>query len=203
MAATNNNKISYFNTLIFTIIAGVVSLGVVSLLFFDFGKQIIYFIVAFEVGVLGIIAYCIYKIIKGEMDKNNKKDKYVVRFDQCPDYYSSKIINNKEYCVADYIVRNDKGDVTVMRIFPEKDARGSISAPASINLDYANQTGTDYKYKFELRQLEQDPKIPTFEEKCKYLYTQPPPNPKYNAYRHFTQIPWTYAKSRCASLAEH
>jgi hypothetical protein len=203
MAATNNKKISYFNTLIFTIIAGVVSLGVVSLLFFDVGKQIIYFIVAFEVGVLGIIAYCIYKIIRGEMDKNNRKDKYVVRFDQCPDYYSSKIINNKEYCVADYIVRNAKGDVSVMRIFPEKDARGSISAPASISLDYANQTGADYKYKFELRQLEQDPKIPTFEEKCKYLYTEPPQNPKYNAYRHFTQIPWTYAKSRCASLAEH
>ena len=197
----SQNKISYFNTLMFTIFTGIVSLGVLSLLFFEFGKKFIYFIIAFEAGVFLLIAYCLYKIIAGDK-KINAKDKYVVRFDECPDYYSKKIVNGEEYCFNEYVVKDNAGNVKVIKITPSE-IGGVKQEPASaITLTDIVEPNANLYAKFKLHQLETDDNIPKYEEKCKYLFNQPPVDDKYNSYRHFTYIPYTYAKSRCESLAE-
>lgn len=197
----SQNKISYFNTLMFTIFTGIVSLGVLSFLFFDFGKKFIYFIIAFEVGVFMLIAYCLYKIISGDK-KINAKDKYVVRFDECPDYYSKKIIEGKEYCFNEYVVKDNAGNVKVIKITPAEIGGVKQDPDSAITLTDIVEPNAKLYAKFELHKLENDDNIPTYEEKCKYLFKQPPVDEKYNSYRQFTYIPYTYAKSRCESLAE-
>lgn len=197
--ATTDRRISYFNTLLFTIITGIVSLGVLSLLFFEFGKPYIYFIIAFEVGVFTIIGYCIYKIVSAEKAKADKKDKYVVRFDECPDYYSLKVIDNKDYCVNEYVTKTSRGELRISRLTPVNTTDNRPNAvPTVINLATSSKA---YEInKFPLRGIEDDPNIPTFEEKCKLLYKVPPEEDKYKDHMFYTRIPWTFAKSRCASL---
>ena len=187
----------------FTIFTGIASLGVLSFLFFDFGKKFIYFIIAFEVGVFILIAYCIYKIIKGDKKNKDNKDKYVVRFDECPDYYSKKIINGDDYCFNEYLVKDKVGKPVLIKISPHE-MNGTTLTPEKTTLltNIAEQSAPPYS-KFKLHKLETDDNILKFEDKCKLLFNAPSTSdPKYTDYLHYPYIPYTYAKSRCASLAE-
>lgn len=197
--ASNDRRISYFNTLLFTIIAGVVSLGVLSLLFFEFGKNYIYFIIAFEAGVFCLIGYCIYKIVSAEKAKANKKDKYVVRFDECPDYYSKKSIDGKDYCINEYVTKDANGKMRISRLTPIDMDNRPYPVPTTITT--ASNSPAYEQNKFPLRGIEEDVNIPDYADKCKLLYKIPGDDPKYTTHKFYTSIPWTFAKGRCASLA--
>lgn len=197
-----DNKISYFNTLMFTIFTAIASLGVLSFLLFDFGKKFIYFIVAFEVGVFTLIGYCIYKIIKGDKKANDIKTKYVVRFDECPDYYSRKVINGDDFCFNEYLVKDYQGNPVLIKISPAE-IDGITNTPEASTILNTTIPPTDNYSKFKLHRLEADEKIADYSEKCKIVYTKPSvSDSKYDNYTHYPDIPYTYIKSRCASLAE-
>lgn len=198
---SNDRKVSYFNTLLFTIITGIVSLCILALLFFEFGKKLIYFIIAFEVGVFILIAYCIYKIVSGEKKKLKSGDKYVVRFDECPDYYTKKEIDGKVWCYNDYVIKDLSGKIFVIRLTPSEINNVPQDVPTTISVTNSRLANDPVYSKFELKALETDDKIPSYEDKCKLLFKMPPAEDKYTKHMHYTYIPWTYAKSRCASLA--
>jgi uncharacterized membrane protein YhaH (DUF805 family) len=64
MAQNDNKNTSYFNTLIFTIVAGIISLLLLlALVFKPVRDHAMYFIIALEVGIFTIIAVCIYQIV--------------------------------------------------------------------------------------------------------------------------------------------
>lgn len=197
-----DNKISYFNTLMFTIFTAIASLGILSFLLFDFGKKFLYFIIAFEVGVFILIGYCIYKIIKGDKKAKDTKTKYVVRFDECPDYYSKKVINGDDYCFNEYLVRDDQGKPVLIKLTPAEKDGTEISPESSVTLNNTVPSIDNYN-KFKLRRLESDEKISEFHNKCKLVFNKPnESDSKYDNYLHYPDIPYTYIKSRCASLAE-
>lgn len=199
MSAKVDTKVSYFNTLIFTVITGIISLGVLCLLFFDIGKRFLYFIIAFEIGVFALIGFCLYVIISTEMAKKKNKIKYVVRFDECPDYYTKKVKDGKEYCINKYVVKDSRGNVFIAVISPAEIGNVPIDVPKTIS---TQESTSDPLYtNFELRALENDQEIKTLEEKCKLMYTAPPSDDKYMAHMHYHFIPWTYAKSRCESVS--
>ena len=197
-----DKKISYFNTLMFTIFTAIASLGVLSFLLFDFGKKFLYFIIAFEVGVFILIGYCIYKIIKGDKKAKDNKTKYVVRFDECPDYYSKKIINGDDFCFNEYLVKDDQGKPLLIKLTPAEIDGTAISPESYATLNNNVPTTDDYR-KFKLHRLETDEKIADFSDKCKLVFSKPNvSDSKYDNYTHYPDIPYTYIKSRCASLAD-
>jgi hypothetical protein len=198
---SSNTKISYFNTLVFTIITGVASLVLLSLLFFDIGKEFIYFIITFEIGIFVIIAYCITKIILGEMSKKKNTTGYVVSFDQCPEYYVKENIEGVEYCNNEFTtVDKITGRKYLMKLFPAEINNFPVE-PEQTVIKGPKAGSTTYDY-FPMRNLENDPDFRTMEEKCNLLFKAPTSNEdKYKEHTFYTYIPWTYAKSRCQSLA--
>lgn len=191
-----DNKISYLNTLIFTIVTGIISLIVLGCLFFEFGQRFIYFIIGFEIGVFFLIGYCIYKIVRAEKRYVSGDDKYVVRFNECPDYYAKRVYDGKEYCVNDYVVKDNAGGVYIVKVTP-----ASTDPPTSITVtDNATPYSGQPYSKFELHALEADNALKTYDEKCKPLFVNPT-DAKYQGYPDVSQIPWTYVRSRCESFA--
>lgn len=199
----SDQKISYFNTLIFTIVTGVVSLCILGLLFFDFGKSMIYFIIAFEIGVFCLIAYCIYKIVTGAKKENTRKASYVLRFNECPDYYTKRNIGGDVYCVSDYIVRDRNGEVYVSRVSPVLDRDGEpLYPPKNITINDNSTVGQQPFDKIKLSALEKDDKFPKNEDKCALIYNTPKDrDAKFDSYREYSVLPWTYMRSRCESFA--
>lgn len=198
--ATTEQKVSYFNTLIFTVITAIVSLGVLSLLFTESGKKMIYFIIAFEVGVFLIILYCIYKIISGETKSSSKSSTYVVNFDQCPDYYTKYThTNGDSLCLNNYIVKDDKGNIYVIRLDGNLE---TDTMDQTITLNPPGNTPLNTIAEFELTKLQKDTLIKNYEDKCALVMAKPPSSDtKYNSYAFYNKLPWTYLKSRCEGLA--
>lgn len=199
----SDQKISYFNTLIFTIVTGVVSLCILGLLFFDFGKSMIYFIIAFEIGVFCLIAYCIYKIVSGAKKETVRKSSYVLRFNECPDYYTKRMIKDDTYCVSDYIVRDRNGEVYISRVSPTVDRDGEpLEPPKNITINATSTVGERSYDKIKLTALEKDDKFAKNDEKCSLVYNTPKDrDSKYDPYRDYSILPWTYMRSRCESFA--
>ena len=195
-------KISYFNTLIFTLVAGIVSVLLLALLFFKGFGEYLPFIIALEVGIFSIIALCITQIILNEiyLDKLKKNIGYTMNFDKCPDYYTKRDSGDKEICSSDYIYK-DKGNKNwIMKIYPEDDItdplRGSRPLPANVSLEYL---GNEEKYeKFPLHELENEKTFKTYADKCGPLNMEPH-DPKIAYLKGYTLIPWTTMKSKCAS----
>lgn len=195
---SDDRKISYFNTLIFTIITAIASLAVLALLFFPFGKDFIFFIIAYEIGVFLIIAYCVYKIIRGDKDLRDQRASFVVRFDECPDFYTKNLHkeDNKLWCHNDYkVVDTATKQEYIYRIYPLKVDNAEVNLPKTIDLAARNNPAYT---QFELKKLETDDKYETYQKKCSVLYKNP--RSGNSAYNSFQDLPWTYAKSRCESL---
>lgn len=190
------DRLSYINTLIFTIFAALLSIALLFLVFLKATKEYIVFIVTVEVGLLAIIFYCIYKIVKSEKDLRSLRDasKLVVKFDECADYYVRRMdSDNNVYCSNDYIFTKDNDAQYLMKIYPE-----SVSLPnntlnnASSNAKYNPNAGRYEEYL--LQELATASNLPTYADKCKPLFTN------VNNYTEYSKIPWTFARSRCQSF---
>lgn len=200
--ASKEKKVSYFNTLIFTIITGVLSLGILGLLLYDIGKDFVFFIVTLEAGIFIIIGYCIYRIISHEKakEKASQEDRYVVNFDTCPDYYVKRMVGDKEYCFNDYTVKDETGKTYIMKVYPMEVNGTPIQIPPTIRPSN-NVGGNEYLFeKFDLHALESDPTLKTYKDKCNLVYQTPAD--RMNQYSHIPSLPWTFAQSRCESLAD-
>ena len=204
MSSGDNKKTSYFNTLVFTIIAGIVSLCIMGLFFFDIGKEFMVFLIALEVGIFSIIAFTIFKIYKYEKDIQSKGGALTMSFDECPDYYVKRDVGGKDYCFNEYHMQDVDGTNTIVKIQPLSIAgtqvpmnQGTITASDSVDAQ-------DPLYaKFELRKLQNDITIPSSEQKCSLVYSVPRTSQYTATYSHIPDLPWTYARSRCQSFAEN
>lgn len=197
--ANNDKKMSYFNTLMFTIITGIVSLCMLALLFFEFGKKFMIFIIAFEVGVFILITYSIVKIMM--LDKKKQAANFIVKFEECPDYYAKKNIDGTDYCFNDYVVNDSNGNINIIRLTPTEINNEINKVPKTISVSDDIRSGIDKHYeKFKLRELQTDNAIPKLKDKCGLFFKAPPDDAKYNSYQHYNYIPWTYAKGRCEGL---
>ena len=191
--ARNNREISYFNTLIFTIVSGIISLILLSTLFFSAMKPYIVGIVTVEIGIFVIIGYCIYKIVKNDNTIKDllKKNKIVVNFDECADYYVRRIdAAGKFICTNDYIITDDTNQKYIMKIVP-----ASQDLPGMNKINYNNSNTSFYTNErtetYMLRELVDNSNMPTYQEKCKPLYES------VAGFSDYKTIPWTYARSRC------
>lgn len=200
-SSDNEKKISYFNTLIFTIVTGIISLCILGLLFFEIGQKMIYFIIAFEIGVFALIGYCLYRIISGENKLKKNKESYVLRFNECPDYYTRHFNaeKNQVECINNYIVKDRNGQVYLSSLLPTKIGGEDVTIPPSVKAIPTTAAGHE---RIILNQLEKDENFPKYEDKCGLIFQTPASKDvKYNPYRSYSTIPWTYMRGRCESFA--
>ncbi len=191
------DKLSYFNTLIFTIISGIVSVALVILLFFKVGQKFKVAIIAVEVGIFAIIAYCITMIITRERRLNQIKanSNFVVNFDECGDYYVKRSDASGNYfCSNDHAIIDEKGDKYTMKIYPSE----NHVLPTANGINYNNgDNGMMPNARMEtykLKELDQSPVLKTTADKCAPLFVENA------AFKEYSHIPWTYARARCASF---
>jgi predicted membrane protein len=194
----------YVNTMIFAVIAAVMTVGLLALLFLiPKARTFAYAIVTFELGLIGIIIYAIFSIFKYESDLK-KKASYeaakVVSIDTCPDYFTNVLESPETTSTSTASATNVKKNVVCkngytsgkMTYYFAKRGCGNISMQdKSCFLDDLNLKATNInEYKIDLSNYQGL----TAENVCKRV------NQKTGGSA-FASIPWTDIKSRCDDLA--
>ena len=206
MGAQTSSKVSYFNTLIFTIVSGIVSLMLLMLLFFDLGKKYIYLIITIEVGIFMVIGMCLYMIIKNELELAKGKDKSNVKFSftECPDYFVKTEDKSRVICKNNYTMIDPSGIKYTMRIYPADKTK----YPLPLSLPATNPN--DKNEQFDLYHIEQTPEFKDARDQCAFVGAEPKLNSSTSAaqkefmkkYEGYSALPWTHAQSRCAPFVD-
>ena len=198
----HNRKVSYYNTLIFTIVAGVVSVLLLLLLVFKGAREYLPFIITLEVGIFSVIALCITQIIMNESALSKLKKAFLsqISFSTCPDYYTKRIVGDKEICANEYVFTNEQNKRLIMKVYPQDDklnpTKGMRPLPTTHSYDYK---GDEPKYeKFPLTELESDKTLKTPSERCGPLFMSPT-DPALEYLKGYDLVPWTTMRSKCAS----
>lgn len=197
-----HRKVSYYNTLIFTIVAAIISVLLLLGLMFKGGRDYLPFIITLEVGIFSIIAYCIILIIQGER-KSNKQKLYALSqlsFNICPDYFVKRTIGDREICSNEYVVKDDKNRRSIIKIFPEDDKLNPIGGLRPLPETHSfNYKGDEAKYdKFYLSEIESEKLLTAASDKCSILY-KTPTDPALSYLKGYNLTPWTTMRAKCAS----
>ncbi len=193
-------KKSYKNVMIFTIISGIFSVLLVTVLLFT-GKYIP-LIITLEIGIFLIIIITIIRIylLTRQSDTFTLKN---VNFDQCPDYYSVKRgVNNREICSNEYITTDANGRQVITKFFP-------FTQPNEVTVPETHETGydtidDDKKYKqFYLSEI--PTALKSVNDQCKIIKGEPVTASNFQGvssanqlnFKEYSLLPWTYMKSKC------
>jgi hypothetical protein len=180
-------RIAYFNTLVFTIISGIVSLGILIFMFFKPAAKLFPFLITVEIGIFLIIIVTITQIVLAEKEKNKYKNQknFTINFTSCPDYYIERNVGDKKICSNEYIVQ-DKNKVNyIMKILP---VEGSYSFPDTHNPSYSTDSAHD---KFDNLVIANSAALKDNAGKCAAIFGR---NDSFIAY---SQIPWSGVQARC------
>jgi hypothetical protein len=196
----DNKKISYKNTLIYTIVTAIVSLLILALLFIPSMFDYIYFIAVIELGIFIIIGVCIYKIINFEKNLNKLRDQdtYYIPFSECADYFVKKNdTKGNTYCSNEYTVKDQYGNDKIMKIYPNTKSlpdKHNNTTIADITLNTS-----DKHDKYSLNQIPDSKLLKTNQQKCSVLFVEPTAT-NLAAFTGYTEIPWTYLRGRCETF---
>lgn len=191
-------KISYFNTLIFTIISGIVSLLLLAALFFDVFKDYMTFIITVEIGIFLVIGWSIWQIVSNEkrLEELRKKKNFTIDFTQCPDYYISRVVDGVTICSNEYIVEDQYRNKRLMKIYPADDISKNISYPLpKLHSNIYNKQTSRPVDKFDSTAIDSAGDLPDVQKKCGAVLGMN------NTYKDYTQIPWVGVRARCESYA--
>jgi hypothetical protein len=200
----DSRKVSYFRTLIFTVISAILSIVIFGLLYVK--PELKAFVITLEIGIFSIIGYTIYSIVQHEKLLNQMSDpaRFRFGFDSCPDYYIKRIdeATMKDFCSNEYIVVDKESPLQkklIMKIVDE-----STNLPLNHSASF---TTKDKNTKILMQPPTMDkfyiddfnaPELTSNKSRCDIInpnvVTQ---NQKLNGYK---TIPWTYTRSRCDGL---
>lgn len=204
----DGRKVSYFNTLVFTIMSSIVAVCLMSLLFFDRFRPAWPFIVASDVGLIAIIVYCLFSIVSVEraVDANRLSGNIAINFDTCPDYFvkiTDTAKTGKTYCSNEYVVTDSTSRSNyVMKLYPVDPSGNSTMAFAlpEVHDPNVNASQPPAAYdKFFLSALDSDPTMKTASAKCGPIVNSN--DGVQGPYQYYDSLPWSYMKSRCEGLS--
>ena len=180
-------RVAYFNTLVFTIISGIVSLGILIFMFFKPAAKLFPFLITVEVGIFLIIIITITQIIiaQKEKDKYKNKKNFTINFTTCPDYYVERNDGEKKLCSNEYIVEDEHKVQRIMKIIPED---GTF--PATHISTYTTDIAID---KFNNLVIDNGTGLKDNLGKCAALAG------RNEAFKDYSKIPWSGVQARCDS----
>ncbi len=200
----DNQKKSYFRTLVFTVVAAILSLALFGLLFWK--SELITFVAIVEAGIFAIIGYCIYAIVQHEKMLNAMGDpkNFKFGFDVCPDYYTkrSDTETNKDFCSNEYVVVDKNSPLQkklIMKIVDENTALPSTHSATFKSKDVV--TGLMLQPKPSDKFMLDDffaPELKTNKERCDVI--DPNVVTQLESMQGYKNIPWTYTRSRCEGI---
>lgn len=196
MDTTSDQKLSYFNTLIFTIIAGIFSLLLMGLLLIEKMRKWMPMIVTVEIGIFLIIAICIWQIYKNEKEKESyaKSANFYIDFKQCPDYFiTTTTPDGKQVCSNENTTIYNRRKY-LMKIYPQNDIDASYSLPENHATTYTaptNMNSNSILEKYEISSIETADRLPDNLNKCKAVGGSIP------EFKIFSKLPLTGVKARC------
>ncbi len=88
---------NYLNTLIFCIVAKAITICMLALLLFDWGKRLAYLILTIEVGLIAIVIYALWSISQYEKKVRKAREDMLkgdANITTCPDYFTKNVITN-------------------------------------------------------------------------------------------------------------
>lgn len=193
----SSRKISYFNTLIFTIIAGIVSLLLLAALFFNVLTKWKVSIITVEIGIFMIIGFSIWQIIANEalLDKYRRAKNFDIDFTQCPDYYISTMIDNKTICSNEYIIEDEFKNKKLMKIYPADNPSKNESYPLPKFHTSAFKDSSKPTDKFDSTYIQTASDLRDTQAKCSAVLGLE------NNYNLYSKIPWVGVKARCETYA--
>lgn len=198
----DGKKVSYFNTLVFTIVSAIISVLLLLVLLMKDGNKMLPFIITLEIGIFCIIALCIVQIVMNERLNNRLKANKNMQMDfsTCPDYFTKRTFDNRELCANEYITVDERGQKYIMKMYPEDDTTqgtsGARPLPPSHTFDYKTD---DPKYeKFFLTEIDSEKLLTTPGQKCAPLFAKPS-DPNLQYLKGYDLVQWTTMRSKCAS----
>lgn len=192
------DKISYFNTLVFTIISGIVSLVLLVLLFMGvFKPELSTFVITVEVGIFLIIAICIWQIVANEktLDKYREAKNFSIDFTQCPDYFVEKQNpDGTKVCSNEFVVDDKYKNRYIMKIYPaDNPGKNEVYSLPAMHTS-AFSPSSLVRDKFLNTSFNSAPSLKTLRDKCAAAMGQDP------AYKEYSVIPWVGVRARCESF---
>lgn len=180
-------RVAYFNTLVFTIISGIVSLGILIFMFFKPAAKLFPFLITVEVGIFLIIIITITQIIKAEKEKDKYKNKknFTINFTTCPDYYVERNEGDKTICSNEYIVEDENKLKHILKILPATE-----TFPETHITTYTTDSATD---KFNNLVIDNAKELKDNLGKCAAL------DGRNEAFKAYSKIPWSGVHARCDS----
>lgn len=200
----DNRKVSYFRTLIFTVVSAILSLVMFALLFVK--PELKSFVITIEIGIFSIIAYTIYSIVQHEklLSQMSDPSKFRFGFDSCPDYYIKRIdeLTRKDFCSNEYVVVDKESPLQKKLIMKIVDENTTLPLNHS-----ATFTTKDKNTGISLQPIKADKfylddffatELTSNKDRCDVINPNVvTENPKFAGYK---TIPWTYTRSRCDGL---
>lgn len=197
----SDSKVSYFNTMIFTIITGIFSLLLLLVLLFQGGRQFLPLIITVEVGAFLIILVCIAQIIVNERRKNKNSGDLAsfIKFVNCPDYYMKRFINEKEFCSNEHsYVDPMTKEVFIMKIIHVDEVTPLPQKHQALTND-GIKSSVD---KFHLTEIDNDKLFKTASDKCQVLFSAPA-SLELQDFSHYRFLPWTTMQSKCRGILKN
>lgn len=187
---------SYYNTLIFTIVAAIVSLLLLLLLLIKKMRQFLPFIITLEIGIFTVIVWCIVVIWVNSKSANDERENATtVKFDSCPDYFIKVNENDKIMCKNQYMYTDQNGVNYKMVIYPLGTGK---ELPTNLTSVIANPTNLDA---FELTAIDKSTDLKSSKEKCAVLMKGVDKNSiKESPFQYYNTLPWNTMQSKCASI---
>jgi hypothetical protein len=198
----------YVNTMVFAIVAGIVSLALLLVLVYvPEVRAYAYLIATVEIGLIAVILYALVNIFSYESalrKKNTQSSSYLVSIDTCPDYFSnvynstsapsaspsaaSAATSSSTPDMGGVVCRNGypTGDGEATYYFVKKGCSGTQLSDSSCNLNTRDAS----EFRVPLNSFSKvDAK-----EVCTQVNTT-------NATSAYASVPWTDVKARCTSLS--
>lgn len=193
----SNRKISYFNTLIFTIFSGVVSLILLAALYFDMLSSWRAFIITIEIGIFVIIGVCIWQIFVNEalLEKYKRAANYNIDFAQCPDYYIKRHDNEKTICSNEYVVQGADNKKYIMKIYPvDNPTKNEVYPLPKYHVNSFNDSAKP-EDKFDATIIQGDTTLPSTKDKCHAVLGLS------DKHKTYGNVPWVGVRARCAGFS--
>jgi hypothetical protein len=178
--------------MIFTIITGVFSILLVSILLFK--GNALPLVITLEVGIFATIVTCLIRVYLLSKDKPTQEISDLL-YDKCPDYYTKIFSKGKEVCSNEHVYTID--NETYMR----KHYPVNVSPFPATHVNDINPADRKFD-KFYLNELKQNSKLSNVYDQCNAIKGLQLPSTltadEKTAMGDYAYVPWTYMQSKCA-----
>jgi hypothetical protein len=194
--AGGNTRQSYINTLIFTIVAGIVSIGLLLLTFFSTAvSSYTYVLVTIEIGLVFVIAFALYNIIRNEQKVKKiaaTAHKNTLLANTCPDYYTVGYENGTGFQQCRNVF---EGNMPNGRPFLMYYTPSDTYEPAGAN--GAKFPGNPPELVISMNNFEEK----RVEDACKIVNGRQPDSDTNTSTPNNYSIPWTDMRFKCEGLS--